>query len=93
MYTNCRIKTFVELSLSDMSNMLRVIPVPAICLQPHVCWVTDPKAFVKIVNDHKDAWALFDFTPYIRKHSINNEMIRVDWVYRLADEISLFLDD
>lgn len=87
--TNYQIKTFVELSLSDMSNVLKGIPLPSICARPHVYNVTDPVSFLKTVNSNMNDKEIFDFTPYISKNDILDKTIKPHLVYKLADEIVL----
>lgn len=86
-YTNYKIKTFVELSISDMRTMLKSIPIPSICCRPSVYNVTDPKSFLQTVNDNEKA--LFDFIPFIKNHTLNDCIIKPNLVYRLASEITL----
>lgn len=87
--TNYKIKTFVELSLSEMSKLLKSIPIPSICSSPSIYNVTDPKSFTKTVNSND--LKLFDFIPYVKNYTINDNIIKRNLVYKLADEIVLIL--
>ena len=86
--TNIQVTTYIEMSLSDMRNVLRSIPDPNICLSPSEYNVDDPKLFLNIVNKSKNL-RMFDFIPYVRNHTINSEIIKSHLVYKLADKITL----
>lgn len=86
--TNIQVTTFIEMSLSDMRDILRSIPNPDVCLSPSVYNVNNPKSFLKIVNETKNL-RIFDFIPYIRKHTINNQVVKSQFVYKLAEKINL----
>lgn len=86
--TNIRVTTFIELTLSDMRDVLRSIPNPNICLAPSSYNINNPKTFLEIVNENKFL-QVFDFIPFVRKHTINSQIIKPHMVYRLSDKIRL----
>ena len=79
---------YCHMNLNEMSNMLRNIPIPSICLTPSKFKVDDPHSFIKIVNDlDKEEKKCFNFIPYLRRTS--RCKILNSAVYYLCDNIRL----
>ena len=79
---------YCHMNLNDMSNVLRNIPIPRICLSPSTFKVDDPRSFIKIVNDlDKEEKKCFNVIPYLRRTS--REKILNNAVYYLCNSITL----
>ena len=75
-----KIKTFARLTLTDMNDMVKCIPIPEICFHGVI---QQPKDFVDIVNKTNPLY-LFDFIPYLQPQT----KLKRDLVYRLAEKIN-----
>ena len=79
------------MTLTNMRNMLKTCPLPDICFSPSKYNVNNPNDFVEIVNKTKHK-KIFNFIPYVRQYSIENNIINDKSVYYLNNDIKLVQD-
>ena len=83
------ITTYCIMNLTDMTNILKYSPIPKLCLSPGLYKISDPKDFIKIINELDDEIKkCFDFIPFLRNYSKINT-IKPEAVYYLHGNIEI----